>query len=86
MHSMMKIAAVTCAALALQACGGGEESRVPTEDENRKMNEISSALDNGQTIDTSPDSLTVEEPAAGNQGAPAEIENSAAADLAVNTQ
>ena len=81
MLRMYKIAAMSCAILSLQACGGREESRVPNADENRKMDEISSALDNGQTIDTSPDSLTAEEPPVGNEAAPVEIGNSAAADL-----
>ena len=81
MHNMLKIAAVTCAIVATQGCSRSEESRVPTADETRKMNEISAALDNGQTIDTSPDSLTAEEPPVGNQAAPVEIQNSAAADL-----
>ena len=81
MHKMLKIAAVTCAVVAAQGCSRSEESRVPTEDENRRLNEISSQLDNGQTIDTSPDSLTAEEPPVGNEAAPVEIQNSAAADL-----
>jgi hypothetical protein len=82
MKTRLKIAALLCAVLALEACSGGEESRVPTEDENRKLNEISATLDNQQTIDTSPDSLTVDEPPVGNEAAPVEVENSAAQDLA----
>ena len=81
MRQMFKIAAIACAMLATQACSRSEESRVPTEDENRKLNEISSALDNNQTIDTSPDSLTAEEAPVGNQAPPADVGNSAAADL-----
>ncbi len=70
------------AVLALAACGGSEESRVPSDEENRKLNEISATLDNEQTIDTSPDSLTAEEAPEGNEAAPVEVGNSAAADLA----
>jgi hypothetical protein len=82
MRNGLKLAALVCAALTLEACGGGGESRVPTEDENRKLNEISASLDNEQTIDTSPDSLTATEPPVGNEAPAAEAENSAAQDLA----
>ncbi len=86
MKRIIKSAGVAGALLALAACGGGDEARVPTEDENRKMNEISATLDNNQTIDTSPDSLTAGDAPVGNEAAPAEVENSAAADMATNAQ
>ena len=82
MRHGMRIAATSAALLVLAACGGSEESRVPNEDEARKLNEISATLDNQQTIDTSPDSLTAEEAPEGNGAAPVEVGNSAAEELA----
>ena len=65
---MRMIMAVTAAALALALAGcGGDESNAPTAEEN-------AALDNAaEMLDTSADSLTVENPTLGNGDAPVTV-------------
>jgi hypothetical protein len=55
---------LTAAALALLAGCGGSESNAPTAEDNAELEEAANMLD------TSPDSLTVENPELGNGDAP----------------
>ncbi len=74
MRKSIGIAACAAALMLLAGCGG-EESRVPSAEDNEKMNGIAAELDANQTLDTSPDSLVVDEGQLGNSA----VEDGAAA-------
>jgi hypothetical protein len=71
--------ALLAAVSLLAACGRNSDDGSPTAAENDQLNQISSNLD--QALDTSPDSLVVEDPTLGNGDSPAanDIEANAAA-------
>ena len=59
------LAATGLALLLLSGCGGGESSSdQPTSEERRKLDNIAAKADEAETVDTSPDSLVLNEGAA----------------------
>ena len=67
---------LAAAALALAGCGGGD-SNAPTAEENAQLDNAA------EMLDTSADSLTVENPTLGNGDAPAEMPLDNASDTVV---
>jgi hypothetical protein len=69
MRKTMGAVLAAAAAMALAGCGGGD-SNTPTAEEQRGLDNAAAMLDDN-TMDTSADSLTVEEAPIGNGDAPA---------------